>query len=371
MHDANELERLLDKVKVNIFIGNDSAFLSTVMCSCTFHWDTSIDTAATNGAKIFWNPEHFLGLPVETRETVLRHELWHIARAHVLRAEGLNREAWQYATDVVINNSLQRSGSSFAGTMPLMDLSYARDTPEEQVYEDYLNNMDMPDIVDFDLLEPSKEELRAASETLVKIDQIIKAQQGAGSTFGSEAELLSGYVIKLVAPIINWKYLLYNFFDTRREYRQTYSPRNRRFPNILMPSYTGETDILGEIYYYLDTSGSVSDQDIVRFHSELNYLLNTFEMESIKVIQFDEEITHEQVIQDYTLPIVQVGRRGTDLSPVRDHIELHKPRSVIIFSDLDCDPMRRLSYPVNLIWVVVGNQDVYPDFGKTIHIPRE
>jgi predicted metal-dependent peptidase len=138
-----------------------------------------------------------------------------------------------------------------------------------------------------------------------------------------------------------------------------------------MPSYLGNTDVLGEIYYYLDVSGSVSDADIVRFHSELNYLLETFEMEAIKVIQFDEEITHEQVITDYALPVVSVGRRGTDLEPVRAHIEKHKPRSVIVFSDLDCDPMEDLSYPINLIWVVVGNQDVYPSFGKTIHIPRE
>ncbi|MFP3693432.1 DUF2201 family putative metallopeptidase, partial [Burkholderia sp. SIMBA_048] len=83
-----QLNRELDRTKSAVFLGKTAAFLGSILCSHNFVWSEEVPTAATNGITLWWNPSWFTKLPVETRKTVLVHELWHPARLHMLRLNG-------------------------------------------------------------------------------------------------------------------------------------------------------------------------------------------------------------------------------------------------------------------------------------------
>ena len=60
--DFSLLDRMLDKLKAKVFIGNNAAFYGALMCSVNFVWAENIPTASTTGLTISWNPYFFLAL---------------------------------------------------------------------------------------------------------------------------------------------------------------------------------------------------------------------------------------------------------------------------------------------------------------------
>ena len=359
-----DLTKLLDKAKIKVFSDSNSAFLSVLLCSLDFSWNKDIPTARTNGKYLKINPDFFVGLPEKTREFLILHELWHVARAHSIRGMNMpNRTAWQYACDIVINNDLIRTGYTHIGTEPLFDMDIEPGVSEEEVYERIKDKIpDMPDDEYSDLDEPTKEEKQEIIETLIKAKEVAKNNLH-GSLGGQIDSIISG----LLPPKIQWKSVLHDFVSLSDNTEFSFKRRNRRFPDICLPAST-RRESLGEINYYLDVSGSVTDADIERFNSELFWLMESFELERINLIQFDTQITKEEIVTSCNKPLPVVGRGGTDLDCVYHHIQKTDPEFVIIFSDLECEMMPPLPNNPKLLWVIINNFDVIPPYGKYIHI---
>ena len=119
-------------------------------------------------------------------------------------------------------------------------------------------------------------------------------------------------------------------------------------------------------------SGSISDHDVKRFNSEVKYVKEQFNPKKMTLVQFDHGLRDEKVIEedDAFDKVVVIGRGGTCLVEVREHMIKHNPTAAIIFTDLGVAPMEPLPTPIPIIWAVTGN---YGDvlFGKLIRIPEE
>ncbi|GIW89654.1 MAG: hydrolase [Pirellulaceae bacterium] len=74
-----------------------------------------VQTAATDGWYVYWNPGFFASLSPPERVGVWAHEVSHIIRQHVPRSRGLNVRKWNVATDYVINGILKNLGLSLPG----------------------------------------------------------------------------------------------------------------------------------------------------------------------------------------------------------------------------------------------------------------
>ena len=96
--DLHALSKQLDITKSKVFLSEkNAAFLGSLMCSLNFVWSRDLPTAATNAITFWWNPDWFLSLDPEVRKTVLMHELWHVARLHMVRLDNRNPRYWNYA----------------------------------------------------------------------------------------------------------------------------------------------------------------------------------------------------------------------------------------------------------------------------------
>ena len=67
---------------------------------------TDIDTLATDGTKILWNPNFVSETNADELEAVLIHEALHVVFEHPLRFGGRNHKLWNVACDYAINNYL-------------------------------------------------------------------------------------------------------------------------------------------------------------------------------------------------------------------------------------------------------------------------
>lgn len=376
--DMYELNRELDRTKSKVFLGKSAAFLGSLMSSMNFIWTESIPTAATDGVTFWWNPKWFLSLKEDVRKTVLVHELWHPARLHLLRIGSRDPTVWNYACDIRINNDLENEGYSFEGTHPWKDQSYGL-TPEEDIYDDLISKGVKPppgwgppdpngNGGTGDMIPMSPGDKVKAVNNVVKAVHQAKLAGQAGSIPGDVEQVLKQFL----APVIDWRTVLYQFFsDLMDEDFSWRRPNRRHDPNELyLPAKITDDGRLEHLIYYLDVSGSISDQDLIRFNSEVKYIKDVFNPQKLTLVQFDTRISHEQVIEENDAfdEVKIVGRGGTCLIPVREHIIENRPTAAIIFSDLHVPPMEPLPSPIPVIWVAIGNKQAKVPFGKLIHI---
>lgn len=382
-YSTTELTRQYDRVQAQVFKGKkNSAFLGSLMCSAEFKWDSEIPTAATNGVDLLWNPAWFETLPADTRETVLVHELYHIGLMHTIRRGDRDPAVWGQACDYRINNDLQRDGYTFVGTKPLLDTSFDKNgiLPEEAIYDLIMAGKLKPppggtwghsDDEGSDLKVGDKDSpahYQKIIETVVRAVQQAKYMKKAGDIPGCVEELINTFL----TPVVPWEQHLQNFFTDLQDEDYTWARPNRRYQDIYLPSRFMDQGRLEHLMYFLDVSGSITTEQEIRFNSELKYIQETIKPAKLTVVQFDTQIQQVRVFaEDEAYDSMQiVGRGGTCLVCVRDHIIEHKPTCAVIFSDMECAQMEPLPFELPVLWAVLGNPRAKVKFGKMIHIPE-
>ena len=385
--DYQVLDKEMDRVKTKVFLGSNAAFLGPLMCSVNFLWTEDIKTAQTNGISLYWNPHWFLKLPFDTRITVLLHELWHIALLHMIRRGSRDPKIWNYACDININNMLKAQGYSFAGTSPWIDASYG-EQPTEEIYDSLYSMPDLSVLGDYvwgsegwdeegdkgDIVEPEEGEGDVAEHTIInKVVQASTAAKMSGAGDDGLPSEIDTMLKRFLQPKLPWELLLRQFFQALTGQDYSWSRPNRRYRDMYLPSLMEDESGLEHLIYYLDVSGSVSDGEVVRFNSEVKFIKETFNPHRLTLVLFDHQIQREYDFyeDDPFEEIVIVGRGGTDLGPVREHMLEHRPTAAVVFSDMCCAPMQPLPPGIDIptIWVGVNaGNETQVHFGKLVHI---
>ncbi|MBL1322205.1 MAG: hypothetical protein COA63_014270 [Methylophaga sp.] len=365
MPDINA-DKLLDKTFGQLFGMNGSTFLGRLLCTIDFKWNDQIPTACTDGSYIHWNKEWFLELTEPSRVTILAHELWHVAFMHNIRRGGRTPKRWNYAADYVINNMLKKEGYDFSDLKgALLDYKY-NGMGTEEVYKL------LPEEEDGDSKLPMLDVLDAPSEA-VKNDIIAKVvgAQTVAKMRGKAGEIpgeISLELDKYLKPKLPWESILFNFMNELTEMEYSFRRPNRRYEDPLMRGLIGMTG-LEHLIYYLDISGSISDEEINIFNNEVRYIKEELCPKKLTLVTFDTKICDEYVFEqdDDFYKIVVTGRGGTDLKEVFEHANANNPSAIIIFSDMWVGiPKKPPAAP--LIWVCINNKGVKVPYGKLIHL---
>lgn len=172
---------------------------------------------------------------------------------------------------------------------------------------------------------------------------------------------------ELENPKVNWKELLRKFVKqtvkTKEDWRR---PNKRYLPyNIILPS---KYQKILNLVIAIDTSGSISDEDLKEFVSEVNAIMKSFEAYNILLIQNDTKIQYVREIRyPDTLRIEDLkmrGRGGTDFRPVFRYLDEKRIRyPVVFFTDLDgVFPDWRVNQQV--LWIALS--DIKPPFGVVV-----
>jgi len=354
----------LSKAKIQLMAKADSAFFTTICFSLRHSFDDTVSTACTNGKYIKFGTKFFMDLDSEERVFLLLHETMHCAYLHMVRRiPGACPDRWNIAADHVINLQLIDRGYK----MPkngYADPQY-KGLSVEEVYALLPNNPGKPNMQDLVPGDGDPEEMqRTMQDILVQASIQSKISQDKPGTIPGEIEI---FLSRLLKPKLPWNRILQKYLQAFAKNDYTWRKPNRRyFPKHHLPSMYSEN--LMNIAVAVDTSGSVSDADFLRFVSEMHSILRMMKPEKLTLIQFDTEIKSVNDIGSIQelMNVKFTGRGGTLINPVLDWANVNKPQLLLVFSDGGFYFYSTES-KTNTVWLIHDSPAFVAPFGKVIH----
>ena len=378
--------RAVASARARLVLGRDakSAFFATLVLRLVPTADWTLETVATDGRALAYNPAFVCGLSADELLAVQVHEVMHLALAHNCRRGTRDPRRFNVAADLAVNPLLLSAGFVLpAGRlMPgegrfahlpagLAAEEYYRLLSESPEQEQGLEGDDVADpggcgsVQDAGDGSPS-EIAEQAAQWKVAVAQAEQAAKARGELPAG----LARSVDDVLHPPTDWREVLREFVRASARNDYSWSRPNRRFvaAGLYLPGLVSEA--LGEILVAVDTSGSIGPKELAVFGAELEALLGSYDC-SATIVYHDARI---QKVEDWTpsdgpLVLKPVGGGGTDHRAVFDWMEAEgrHPAVIVCLTDLDTEfPAIPPVAPV--LWAVVGANRSSPPFGRVLHI---
>ena len=328
-------------------------------------------TGATDGVHLFYNPKWFEKLTDMERIGFLAHEVLHVVFLHITRRNERDATKWNVACDYAINNYLIAEGF----ILPkggLGDPQY-NDMTAEAIYSM------LPD-QDSKLLDPGKcggvmdhpgndgtsgKTSAIEAGLTVAIHQAAEAAKAQGKLSGT----LESVISDITDPKVDWKAVLARFLRSNNKSDFTWVRPNRRFiaRGMYLPSL--HNPCLEEIVIAVDTSGSISEDELTQFTTETSYILHELAPERVQFLQCDAEVQNatEYTRESLPLKVTYEGRGGTRFSPVIDYVNENYPNAaaLVYLTDLESSDFGdKPHYPV--LWITTNETNA--PFGEVIQM---
>ena len=334
--------------------------------------DNSTETAWTDGVSLGFNEDFIKSLSMPELVGLVAHEVMHLALGHHVRRGRRDAKKWDYACDFAINQVLLGSGFTLpAGALfnavytgLSAEAIYAQ-LPDDQTGESF---GEVREPVNKTPAEIKLEEQRWK----IAVSQAVTLSQSMGK---EPAGCFARVVQESLIPKIDWRYVLREFMEKAVCNDYTWLRPNPRYlsQGIYLPGLYSRD--VGDIAVVVDTSGSVSSEQLGQIEKEITAMLEEFPSASIMVVYCDSIVQGHVELTHADLPVTLelLGCGGTDFRPAFKFIdELEKPLSCMVYlTDLACDryPENVPGYPV--LWVNTCDYG-YPDppFGEVIRMER-
>lgn len=350
--------------------------------------DKSIPTMATDGVKLFYNPDYVLN----QSEVILCTDLAHEGGGHKMFLDHLRRgnrdpQLWNVATDYRINLYLKDSGFQL-GDDYLIDEKF-RGMDAEEIYDYLLNDPEDPANQKAQAAGgcgcgglhdcPSKNKKPGSesgpedtsitnlgeSEVMMQLAQARAFAKGQGKLPGSIDKLIE----ETLNPKISWKQILQRFMESCSQDDFSWQVPDRRFLHldIYLPGMDSEG--IEEFAIVLDTSGSTASL-IPQFLSEVSKITSTLKFKKLYVMYCDARVQHVDEYEASDLPIAPkktYGGGGTDFRPPFAWFEERciNPKGLVYLTDTYGSFPSPPSYPV--LWTVPEERMSVP-FGEKVVI---
>lgn len=316
-----------------------SPFFGTLAMFARFIACNTISAAATNGRDIFFNPNFVKSLSSDRQDGLLLHEILHAALLHPLRLGERDPELWNIAADIIVNGMiLCQSGLELpAGGLRDEKLEHLS---VEEVYEllRQARSEESPptgtnryQLADLDLLAPESGEpsentgagpvfarrLDSSALTahwrqaLQQATTIARTTQWGKLPIGIERELES-----ILNPQLDWKSYLWRYLVRTPTDFQGF---DRRFVGRGLYLEALQCESV-RVYIAIDTSGSVAQQTLGLFISEVQGILGAYPHLECDLYYVDCDAYGPYPLTiDATLPTPE-GGGGTSFIPFFDRV---------------------------------------------------
>lgn len=380
MDNTEELSAFINQVIINL--NSKHPFYGRVLIALWWEFSEEVPYAATDFKRIFLNPNFVqqikdigsLRESILCLEFVLVHELQHVIKMHYHRRGERDSRLWNIACDYNINNELIKYDIGVKPSFHLFEIYEGKygDALEEEIYEDLLKNPPPEDDSKPDFggtLKPSSGEGNNApmdkGVLQQKIDGIVAAAAKSARDVGKLPGYLEDWIFEQKQPQINWRQKLKQFTGAAFPRDVSWEKLNRRMINsgVYVPAVIKNG--VGNMSVVVDTSGSVSNEELQKLFSELNALRSDCCPERTQVILFESNVYFNEVFKHgENLEINEIRRGGTNYSKAFDEIA-GNPQCVIVLGDLE----DKLNFPAPkcpVLWVSVT--DTRAPWGETVFL---
>ena len=368
-----------------------------------------IDTMATDGKHIWWDEEFVDGCSVLEIVGVIAHEVLHVVFMHMLRRGIRDPLIWNIACDHAINHIVLDAGLALPSDAYfdekyrnwLVDAIYddlikkeeelkkrrrlgrpcndgpdgpsgAGDKPGEQGSKDGRKSLwgivtEPRNDDGTPMSEADKQELQ--EEIKIKVVQAATAAKSIGNL----PVALEGLIKAVGQPTVNWKGYIQDWVSGKTPDDYTWKRPNRKMLglyNMIAPSIQFNGAGIGVIS--IDTSGSVSDEELVKYVTEVMGVVEICNPDKVYIMQHDAEVHRVDVWEqgDDFKQLKITHRGGTRIKPSFKKAETFDEQIdwMICFTDMGINdfptPKEAPDYPV--LWAATG-PDIAP-FGTYISL---
>ncbi|TAF64089.1 MAG: hypothetical protein EAZ55_12250 [Cytophagales bacterium] len=333
---------------------------------------------------IFW--DNYL-TTADFKTGVVKHEILHIVFNHILRYHDFSRkDLYNIAADLVVNQYVAETqlpeGAVLLSLFPELKLEahqhveyyynqlsalYQQCTsgdnkdPNEENMENSRSWQNLKDLLDESNQNQLRHKLWQMASQLSNAERTLLSEllkqtlqntlkRVKNKDIGNLPAGLQDYLKefeKSLAPVVNWKRILRLFANSssRTRIKNTLKRPSKRYnttPGIKVKKRQ-------KILVAIDTSGSISQQDLQEFFNEIYHIWK--HGSEILVVECDTEIQAQYKYEGKT-PQQVSGRGGTDFeAPLRFANEEYSPDAVIYFTDgYGNNPEVRCNCPI--LWLI-------------------
>ncbi len=400
----SRFSKKISQAKAKLLV--DYPYFGTLASKLELVLNEDIEAFKSDGKKLEYSSSFLEEAEISELEFVLANGAMHISLSHENRKNKRSGWLWQMATDMAINDMLVENGLDrpnaaqyrvrFKGMYAEEiyaelksdilrddeDLEYEADdaddiennddskSEEKEVNSSTSNEEE--EVTSLDKLEELKQEVSTTDKYLQ--EEILKEQLLAEEAIS----LLESEFYKGEAPThidrffkldflgkIDWRDELKSALD--RYFRDDYLliPPNKKFlsQGIYLPSTTSQTF---RLVIAVDSSGSVDEELLGQFLSEVNFLMSLVSHYQIELIVCDEKIhSHRTFFSGESLEVDIKGGSGTNFRPVFEFIEneFADVKLLLYFTDLKGKfPLSEPNY--NVKWISSKEEEI--PFGEII-----
>lgn len=321
-------------------------FWGYLLLSTEFVENNNQPTMYTDGKVIGYNSDFVERLTLKNTMFLIAHEISHLMFQHIARRYSKRPEKWNMATDYVVNDLLTQEGmeAPTGDDAGLIDHELSYGCTAEQVYAKIVNQESKDK-------EPGnhglwgEQDVKEWQEKLATAGMFAKSM---GKLPGSIEQLINQYTKPTVDP-----YSLLKDFITQSVVASDFRmfPPSKKYSGIWLPSIKKQSKVEGTVV--LDTSGSMSEEEIAKCLSWIQDIGEQFEDYEIRLLQCDAEVQMDVVVEaGQAFPRKVKGRGGTDFRPPFQAVDTTQ-FLVYITDGMGTFPEREPEYPV--IWLLTAD----------------
>ncbi|SFV80300.1 Sll7028 protein [hydrothermal vent metagenome] len=401
--EIEAVEARLTKARTQLIL--DKPFLGNLVLRLPLiAADSWCKTSATDAKSFYYNPKFIDSLNNHQIKFILIHEALHCALTHFARRGNRTKHKWDLACDFAINPLLVKEGfhppidvpifRQYEGMIaeeiyPMIDDNLDQEPMDQHLYDDHANDESKESdggMREDQLQQEQEQETKpnnkpsdsnrdgpsqlAQQPPALQPDEVDMLATQWQKNLASSAQLaqqagkLDGEFAKLIdfflQPQVSWQSLLAQYMSTFARDDFTYSRPSRRPGEAILPSLKSHQI---NITVAIDTSGSISQEEINEFVSEINAIKANIRA-GITLIACDDKLSSEspwrfEAWDELQFPASLGGGKGTNFNPVFDYINTQDmPSDVLIyFTDAKGKfPEYEPNYPV--LWLIKGKEMV-------------
>lgn len=412
----------IEAAKMGLVLG--APFYASIMLHLDIKEDKSAITAYTDGIALGYNPGYIDSLSLRQTKSLLAHEVLHVALEHIFRKGERDHKLWNVACDYAINLILKgdryeiKEGWLIDGkyegmtaeqvyaalpkdvNLPQSSCSWdvdnpgsgegdnkkgdsgGKSAPDSQPDSDPENNNGAnkpsqysPEMAgEVRQYTPSSKDGKGKPTEEMQAEWRVRVAQAA-ETAKMQGSLSAGViraVTQVLKPVISWQSALSRFMveNTKNDY--TWSKPSQRYLHSGYYLPARETPSLGKIVVAIDTSGSVTEDELNEYAAELSAILAVAPGTEIEVIYADAKVSHVETVSVHDLDLHPMGGGGTDYAPTFKYVDEQGENvtCLIYFTDGWCNSFPASSPEYPTLWVINSAVSFKPPFGETIYTKR-
>lgn len=375
----SKIDSKISQAKAKLLV--EYPLFGTIASKIQLVQNDDIQAFKSDGTTLEYNSDFFAEISLAEMEFVFANGAMHASLAHESRKNGRSGWLWQLSTDYAVNDMLVQNGMErpyqahyskrFCGL-------YAEEIYAE-LKEDILRDELEYEAQDEDDVQNDKNEQKENKQESERTEDIEQDDSLSEELFEEFAkailemeekrgELPSGmerFFDLAQNGKVDWRDELRVALERFHKDDYTQMPPNKKFLHLgfYLPSSISQRF---KLVVAVDSSGSVDEDLLSEFLSELNFLMNTIPSYEINLLICDDKIRSHRVFYSGDILEAKVeGGGATDFRPVFEFIEaeIEDTKLLLYFSDLDgVFPKKAPSYDVK--WIAPKKADVA--FGEVI-----